>query len=173
MAYATGRCMCHPHLRVPFEEEDVVAMVRKVFAGRVQFHDGVDQIAPGITVHKIGGHSKGLQCVQREDQARRPWCIASDTSHLYSHINEGRVFPITYNVGEVLDGYDTMRQARAFAQPLRAGTRPAGAQILPGGEAGTRRAGSRGSTSSRRLRELWWAARERRKVLLRARRNVL
>ena len=35
MAYATGRCMCHQHLRVPFEEEDVVAMVRKVFAGRV------------------------------------------------------------------------------------------------------------------------------------------
>ena len=64
MAYATGRCMCHQHLRVPFEEEDVVAMVRKVFAGRVTFHDGVSQVAPGITVHKIGGHSKGLQCVR-------------------------------------------------------------------------------------------------------------
>ena len=32
MAYATGRCMCHALLRLPFEEEDVVAMVRKVFA---------------------------------------------------------------------------------------------------------------------------------------------
>ena len=70
MAYATGRCMCHAHLRLPFEEEDVVAMVRKVFAGRVTFHDGASQVAPGVTVHKIGGHSKGLQCVQREDQAR-------------------------------------------------------------------------------------------------------
>jgi len=58
MAYATGRCMCHQHLRIPVREEDVVAMVRKVFAGRVRFHDGVDQIAPGIAVHKIGGHSK-------------------------------------------------------------------------------------------------------------------
>src|SRR6478752_6680167 len=63
MAYATGRCMCHRHLRVPFEEEDVIAMVRKVFAGRVTFHDGVSEVAPGITVHKIGGHSKGLQCI--------------------------------------------------------------------------------------------------------------
>ncbi|MGZ3329680.1 MAG: MBL fold metallo-hydrolase, partial [Xanthobacteraceae bacterium] len=40
MAYATGRCMCHMALRLPFEADDVVAMVRKVFAGRVEFHDG-------------------------------------------------------------------------------------------------------------------------------------
>src|ERR687898_770039 len=40
MAYATGRCMCHTALRLPFEIEDVVAMVRKVFADRVAFHDG-------------------------------------------------------------------------------------------------------------------------------------
>jgi len=37
----------------------VVAMVRKVFAGAVHFHDGTEAIAPGIAVHKIGGHSKG------------------------------------------------------------------------------------------------------------------
>ena len=38
MAYATGRCMCHTALRMPFEVDDVVAMVRKVFTGRVAFH---------------------------------------------------------------------------------------------------------------------------------------
>jgi glyoxylase-like metal-dependent hydrolase (beta-lactamase superfamily II) len=42
MSYATGRCMCHPLLRSPFEVEDVVAMVRKVFAGRVFFHEGAE-----------------------------------------------------------------------------------------------------------------------------------
>ncbi len=61
MAYATGRCMCHQALRAPFEVDDVVAMVRKVFAGRCAFHDGEDEIVPGVTVHHIGGHSKGLQ----------------------------------------------------------------------------------------------------------------
>src|SRR5947209_6412946 len=30
IAYATGRSMCHAHLRLPFEAEDVIAMVRKV-----------------------------------------------------------------------------------------------------------------------------------------------
>ena len=51
MDYATGRCMCHPHLRLPFEADDVVAMVRKVFAGRVTFHDGVDE--PALPLHCV------------------------------------------------------------------------------------------------------------------------
>lgn len=109
MGYATGRHMCHDHLRIPFEEEDVVAMVRKVFAGRVTFHDGVDQIVPGITVHKVGGHSKGLQCIRVK--TRRGYVVlAADATHLYSHIEQGRIFPITFHIGEVLEGYDTIKK---------------------------------------------------------------
>ena len=108
MNYATGRHMCHAHMRLPFEVDDVVAMVRKVFAGRVRFHDGNDEIAPGINVHRIGGHSKGLQCV-RVKTRRGYVVVASDTTHLYAHIEQGRVFPITYNVGDVLEGYETVK----------------------------------------------------------------
>ena len=68
------------------------------------------QIAPGITVHKIGGHSKGLQCVQREDQARRPWSSPPTPPTFIPTSTRAACFPITYNVGEVLDGYDTMKQ---------------------------------------------------------------
>lgn len=109
MAYATGRCMCHHEIRVPFEADDVVAMVRKVFEYRVEFHDGSDQIAPGITVHHIGGHSKGLQCV-RVKTKRGHVVLASDATHLYGHINEGRVFPVTYSVAETLEGYKTLKK---------------------------------------------------------------
>ena len=109
MAYATGRCMCHPELKIPFEENDVVAMVRKVFAGHVVFHDGDDEIAPGITVHHIGGHSKGLQSV-RVQTKRGAVVLASDASHLYAHFLEGRVFPITYSVADTLEGYATLRR---------------------------------------------------------------
>ncbi len=109
MAYATGRCMCHQALRLPFEADDVVAMVRKVFAGRAVFHDGEDAIAPGVSVHLIGGHSKGLQCVRVK--TRRGYVVlAADATHLYAHIDGGRIFPITYNVGEVVEGYDTLKK---------------------------------------------------------------
>jgi glyoxylase-like metal-dependent hydrolase (beta-lactamase superfamily II) len=109
MAYATGRCMCHALIRFPFEVEDVVAMVRKVFSGRVVFHEGTEQMAPGITLHHIGGHSRGLQCV-RVNTRRGRVVLASDATHLYAHINEGRVFPVTYSVAETLEGYTTIKK---------------------------------------------------------------
>jgi glyoxylase-like metal-dependent hydrolase (beta-lactamase superfamily II) len=109
MAYSTGRCMCHAEMRIPFEADDVVAMVRKVFDGRVMFHDGVDEIAPGITVHHIGGHSKGLQSV-RVATGRGNVVLASDASHLYAHYLEGRVFPVTYSVADTVEGYATLRR---------------------------------------------------------------
>lgn len=109
MAYSTGRCLCHAHIRVPFEVDDVTAMVRKVFTDRVTFHDGADELAPGLTVHHVGGHSKGLQCV-RVKTRRGHVVLASDATHLYAHINEGRVFPVTYSVAETLEGYTTIKR---------------------------------------------------------------
>jgi glyoxylase-like metal-dependent hydrolase (beta-lactamase superfamily II) len=109
MAYATGRSMCHAMLRMPFEIEDVLAMVRKVFAGRITFHDGADEIVPGVTVHHIGGHSKGLQSV-RVKTKRGYVVLAADAAHLYAHLESARIFPITYNVGEVLEGYETLKK---------------------------------------------------------------
>ena len=112
MAYATGRCMCHQASRLPFEADDVVAMVRKVFAGRVEFHDGAGEVAPGVTVHHIGGHSKGLQCVRVRTQ-RGAVVLASDAAHLYAHLDSGRIFPITYNVAEAAAGYATLKKLAA------------------------------------------------------------
>ena len=109
LAYATGRCMCHAHQRLPFEVGDVTAMVRKVFADRVVFHDGDDQLAPGLTLHRIGGHSKGLQSV-RVKTRRGHVVLASDATHLYAHVDEGRVFPITYSVAETLEGYARLKK---------------------------------------------------------------
>lgn len=109
MAYCTGRCMCHDGLRLPFEEEDVVAMVRKLFAGRVTFHDGDREVAPGVSVHLLGGHSKGLQVVRV--WTRRGWMVlASDASHFYANMNEGRAFPLLHNHEATLEGYDRLRQ---------------------------------------------------------------
>src|SRR6266849_4308810 len=66
-------------------------------------------IAPGVTVHHIGGHSKGLQSVRVK--TRRGYVVlAADATHLYAHLDGGRVFPITYNVEEVVEGYETLKR---------------------------------------------------------------
>jgi glyoxylase-like metal-dependent hydrolase (beta-lactamase superfamily II) len=48
MAYATGRHMTHPRLRGAFDPDDVAAMVKAVYAGRVVFHDGDWEAAPDL-----------------------------------------------------------------------------------------------------------------------------
>lgn len=109
MAYCTGRCMCHAMLSGAYEPEDVATMVRRVFEGRVRFHDGDSEIAPGITVHLVGGHTNGLQVVRV--RTRRGWVVlASDATHLYANMDRGQPFPIVHNVGDMLEGFETVRR---------------------------------------------------------------
>jgi glyoxylase-like metal-dependent hydrolase (beta-lactamase superfamily II) len=135
MAYATGRCMCHRALRLPFEVEDVIAMVRKVFTGRCAFHDGEDQIVPGVTVHHIGGHSKGLQSVRVKTRLGHI-VLAADASHLYTHIDGGRVFPLVYNVEEVVEGYETLKKLASAPRHVVPGHDPAVLTRYPAAKSG-------------------------------------
>jgi glyoxylase-like metal-dependent hydrolase (beta-lactamase superfamily II) len=130
MGFATGRHMCHAHMRVPFEADDVVAMVRKVFAGRVKFHDGDEEIAPGIGLHWIGGHSMGLQCV-RVKTRRGHVVLASDATHLYAHMEQGRVYPVTFNVADVLAGYETLNRLATSVRHIVPGHDPKVLQRYP------------------------------------------
>jgi hypothetical protein len=36
--------------------------------------------------------------------------LAADASHLYAHMDGGRVYPLTYNVEEVVEGYVTLKK---------------------------------------------------------------
>jgi glyoxylase-like metal-dependent hydrolase (beta-lactamase superfamily II) len=135
MAYCTGRCMCHPALRVPFEPDDVAAMVRRIFEGRVQFHDGVDELAPGITVHHVGGHTMGLQIMRV--RTRRGWVVlASDATHLYANLEEGRPFPIVYDVAEMLEGHATIKRLASSPHHIIPGHDPLVLQRYPAAKPG-------------------------------------
>ncbi len=130
MAYATGRCMCHPEMRHPYELDDVLATVRRVYAGQVRFHDGTDELFPGITVHHVGGHSRGLQAV-RVKTARGQVVIASDVAHHYAHLQQRRVFPIVDSVADVLEGYDTVERLATSFEHVVPGHDPLVASIYP------------------------------------------
>lgn len=104
MKYATGRYMCHACFRQPFEADDVVDTIRLLYGGRVQFHDGDSEIAPGITVHRVGGHTGGLQVVRVQTQ-RGPLVLASDAFHFTENRRRRNPFPLIFHAGEMLDGY--------------------------------------------------------------------
>lgn len=109
MAYATWPCMCHDTLRMPFTADHVCEAIRRLYSGKVQFHDGDAQIADGVTVHCIGGHSRGLQCVRVRTQAG--WMVlASDAAHFYENLHARKPFPIVVDLQDMLDGFDTLER---------------------------------------------------------------
>jgi glyoxylase-like metal-dependent hydrolase (beta-lactamase superfamily II) len=124
MAYCTGRCMCHGALNHPFNPEDVKSMVGRVFEGRVSFHDGASNIASGLSVHRVGGHTDGLQAVRVHTE--RGWVVlASDASHLYANMEQNRPFPAVYNVGDMIEGYRRVHELADSAQHVVPGHDPA------------------------------------------------
>ncbi|MBT6608913.1 MAG: N-acyl homoserine lactonase family protein [Rhodospirillaceae bacterium] len=109
MNFATGRNMAHHVFNAAYDVEDVVGMVREVYGGRVTFHDGDAELAPGLSVHHIGGHTEGIMSVRVF--TKRGWVVlASDASHLYANMETANPFPIVYNVGEMVDGYARLRE---------------------------------------------------------------
>ena len=123
MAFATGRHMCHGALNHSFEAADVMNMVDHVFQGRVRFHDGGEEIAPGITLHRIGGHTMGLQVMRV--WTRRGWVVlASDAAHFYANMEEGRPYPVVFNTAEMLEGFATLRRLASSADHIIPGHDP-------------------------------------------------
>lgn len=124
LAYATGRYMTKPFFSGAYEVDEVVAMVRNVYAGRVVFHAGDVELAPNISVHLIGGHTRGLQCVRLWTAAG--WLVlASDASHYLANMDEGRPFPIVAEVTAMVDGWDKLRSLASDPAKIIPGHDPA------------------------------------------------
>jgi glyoxylase-like metal-dependent hydrolase (beta-lactamase superfamily II) len=130
IAYATGRYMRYPRLAHSFEVEDVVGVVRLNFARRVVFYNGPAELAPGITVHAVGGHSAGLQFVRVH--TRRGWVVvASDVTHFFENMLSGRPFTTAFHVGKMLEGYDALNAAAPSLQHIVPGHDPMVMQMYP------------------------------------------
>ena len=109
MAYATGRCMCSKLLRRGYNLDDVLHLVKCVYHDQVVFHDQTVEITSGLTVHRVGGHTAGLQVVRV--WTRRGWVVlASDASHYYFNMIEGVYFPSIYRIDEMDEGYRTAQR---------------------------------------------------------------
>ena len=73
------------------------------------FHDGEAEVTEGVTVHCIGGHSRGLQCVRVRTQSG--WMVlASDAGHFYENVFARKPFPIVVDLQNMLDGFETLHR---------------------------------------------------------------
>ena len=83
--------------------------MRALFAGRLSFHAGDAEIAPGVTLHLVGGHSGGLQIV-RVSTARGWVVLAGDAVHLWSNLHDRNPFPVIVDMRQVFEGYDLVER---------------------------------------------------------------
>lgn len=132
MAFATGPCMCHDTLRAPFTAGHICEAVTRLYRGKLTFHEGEGQIADGLTVHCIGGHSRGLQAVRVRTQVG--WMVlASDAAHYYENFMARKPFPIVVDLQNMLDGFDTLQRLASRTELIIPGHDPLVRQIFPKG----------------------------------------
>jgi glyoxylase-like metal-dependent hydrolase (beta-lactamase superfamily II) len=130
MVYATGPCMQLGALRIGYDPDDLAATIRKLFDGRVVFHEGNAEIASGLTLHRIGGHTDGQMAVRV--MTKSGWLVlASDAAHFHENFLMRRAFPWVYHVGATLAGFERLKQLAASDDLVIPGHDPGIMQRFP------------------------------------------
>jgi glyoxylase-like metal-dependent hydrolase (beta-lactamase superfamily II) len=109
MAFYTGRNASMPAFRHSIEADDVCALVRLNYERRLAFVDGAREIVPGIGVHKVGGHTAGMQIVT-VDHAKGRAVVASDASHYYRNFEERIPFNTLHDLPGVYGAFERIRE---------------------------------------------------------------
>jgi glyoxylase-like metal-dependent hydrolase (beta-lactamase superfamily II) len=107
LRWVTSSEMFERGARGSFEVDDVVNIVRGLYDERVLLHNGDWDLAPGVSVHLIGGHTPGIQVVRVNTD--RGWVVlASDATHYYENMETGRPFATTHDANKVIEGFKTL-----------------------------------------------------------------
>ncbi len=109
MAFYTGRHAAMPAFRHSIEVDDVCALVRLNYERRLAFVDGAQEIVPGVSVHRVGGHTAGMQIVTVE-HARGLAVVASDASHYYRNFEQRIPFNTLHDLPGVYGAFDRIRE---------------------------------------------------------------
>jgi len=123
MAFYTGRHASRPTFRHSIEVDDVCALVRLNYEQRLVFVDGAREIVPGIGVHKVGGHTAGMQIVT-VDHAKGRAVVASDASHYYRNFEQRIPFNTLHDLPGVYGAFDRIGELAGAAELVIPGHDP-------------------------------------------------
>jgi len=124
LEYTTGPAMRHGRLSHFFEVDDVVGVVRRLYAGTVTVVDGDRELRPGLQLRLIAGHTRGSQVVRVHTE--RGWVVlACDGVHYFDNLAERNPFPALVDVEQVLDGYERIESLASSPDHIVPGHDPA------------------------------------------------
>jgi glyoxylase-like metal-dependent hydrolase (beta-lactamase superfamily II) len=105
------------------------------YASRVRILDGDREVLPGIRVHRVGGHTAGLQIVTVETEPGRV-VLTSDASHFYRNVERRQPVQIITSLPEMLAAFETIHELAGPERLIVAGHDPQVAerfkQVEPG-----------------------------------------
>jgi glyoxylase-like metal-dependent hydrolase (beta-lactamase superfamily II) len=103
--------------------EDICALVRLNYEGRVKFIDNQAEILPGIAVEKVGGHTAGMQIVTVSTGRGRA-VVASDASHYYRNLEERIPFNTLHDLPGTYAAFDRIREIASAPELIVPGHDP-------------------------------------------------
>lgn len=109
MNFWTGRHLARQEFRHWVELGDLTELVGVNYAGRMMFATGAHEIAPGVTVHLVGGHTAGMQIV-RVNTMVGAVVLAVDASHFYANFENDTPFAIVHDLSAMYSAFDTMKR---------------------------------------------------------------
>jgi glyoxylase-like metal-dependent hydrolase (beta-lactamase superfamily II) len=107
VAFWTGRYGQYDAFRGSANVGSLANLVTLNYGRRLRIIDGDREVLPGLRVHRVGGHTAGLQIVTVET-ARGRVVLTSDASHFYRNIERRHPVQIITSLPEMLAAFETI-----------------------------------------------------------------
>jgi len=91
------------------EDDEIAALVSADRDGRMQTFDGTLDLAPGITLVELGGHTPGLSVVLVSTDEGTV-LLASDAMHYYEELDADMPFAFVADLPAMYTGFDTITE---------------------------------------------------------------
>ena len=95
--------------RQAYTADHVAEFVHRLFEERVVFYDGEGELAPGLSLHPLPGHTMGMQAL-KVTTARGALLLASDAAHYYEHWIKRRPSSICWSREALMRSYRAMER---------------------------------------------------------------
>jgi glyoxylase-like metal-dependent hydrolase (beta-lactamase superfamily II) len=105
----------------------LAGLVTLNYANRIRIIEGQREVLPGIVLHRVGGHTAGLQIVSVET-ARGTVVLTSDASHFYRNVEARQPVQIITSLPDMLAAFETIHALAGAERLIVAGHDPAVAE---------------------------------------------
>ena len=123
VAFWTGPFGRQPAFRGSANVEALAHLTTLNYGNKIKIIDGDHEVWPGLRVHKVGGHTAGLQIVSVETR-RGTVVLTSDASHFYHNVETRQPVQIITSLPEMLTAFETIDRLAGSTKLVVAGHDP-------------------------------------------------